>query len=281
MKFNKIKILACSLVVLGGLGLTPTQTYAATLHPTGLKQLHENIPGMKMVKDTNSRAVLPKQVDLSSEFPAVTNQGNLGSCVAFATGYADKTYQENVEWDWGVDTKTHIFSPAYIYSQIHGSNADDGGGSYFSDAFNLLKSQGCTTLSDMPYNGNYYAWKTQPTAKQKANAAKYKAQSWSQLADGDYNAIRSQLASGNPVVIGISVYEDFDNLDASNPIYDEISGENRGGHALCVVGYDDNKRAVKIINSWGTDWGINGYGWISYDLIKSQGIEAYVMTDAV
>lgn len=49
---------------------------------------------------------------------------------------------------------------------------------------------------------------------------------------------------------------------------------------MCVVGYDDSKKAVKIINSWGTSWGINGYGWISYDLIKNQSLEAYVMTDA-
>jgi C1A family cysteine protease len=282
MKFNKIsiKILACSLVVLGS--LIPTQnSYAATVHPTGLNHLHEKIPGIKMVTNSESKIQIPTKVDLSSKFPKVSNQGDLGSCVAWATGYADKTYQEGQEWQWALNTNSHIFSPAYIYSQIHADDSADGGGSLFSDAFNLLRAQGCTTLADMPYDGSEYAWETTPTAKQKANAAKYKAANWSQLPDGNYNAIKAQLANGNPVVIGISVYPDFDNLDASNPIYDQVSGKDRGGHAICVVGYDDSKRAVKIINSWGTGWGINGYGWISYDLIKSQNIEAYVMTDAV
>ena len=282
MKFKtiSIKILACSLVVFGS--LIPIQnSYAATLHPTGLNHLHEKIPGIKMVENSDSKIQLPTKVDLTSKFPKVDNQGDLGSCVAWATGYADKTYQEGQEWKWTLNTNSHIFSPAYIYSQIHADNSADGGGSDFSDAFNVLKTQGCTTLADMPYDGSEYAWKTTPTAKQKTNAAKYKAQSWSQLPDGNYSAIKAQLANGNPVVIGISVYSDFDNLDANNPIYDKISGKNRGGHALCVVGYDDSKRAVKIINSWGTGWGINGYGWISYDLIKSQNMEAYVMTDAV
>lgn len=132
----------------------------------------------------------------------------------------------------------------------------------------------------MPYDGSEYSWEVTPTDGQKANAAKYKAKSWGQLPDGDYNAIKAQIAVGNPVVIGISVYPDFDNLNSDNPIYDQIDGENRGGHAVCVVGYDDSKKAVKIINSWGKDWGINGYGWISYDLIRSQSMEAYVMTDA-
>lgn len=132
----------------------------------------------------------------------------------------------------------------------------------------------------MPYDGSKYSWKTTPTVKQEVNAAKYKAKSWSQLPDGDYNAIKAQLANGNAVVIGIPVYPDFDNLDASNPIYDNVNSTSRGAHALCVICYDDSKKPVKIINSWGTEWGINGYGWISYDLIKSQNIEAYVMTDA-
>ena len=39
-----------------------------------------------------------------------------------------------------------------------------------------------------------------------------------------------------------------------------------GGHAMCVVGYDDDRYggAFEILNSWGTDWGNNGYIWIRY-----------------
>ncbi|WP_026886920.1 C1 family peptidase [Clostridium beijerinckii] len=280
MKLKKIsiKVLACSLIVMGA--LIPTQnSYAKTLHPTGLKELHESIPGIKKVINSDSKIQLPAKIDLSSKFPKVSNQGDLGSCVAWATGYADKTYQECLEWKWGLGTNDHVFSPAYIYNQIHQDDSADGGGALFSDAFKLLEEQGCTTLSDMPYDGSEYSWQVTPTDEQKANAAKYKAKSWSQLPDGDYNSIKAQIADGNPVVIGISVYPDFDNLNSDNPIYDQIYGENRGGHAVCVVGYDDSKKAVKIINSWGKDWGINGYGWISYDLIRSQKMEAYVMTD--
>ncbi|GEQ19483.1 MULTISPECIES: C1 family peptidase [Clostridium] len=277
---NLKKIIACSLLVCGSLLTISQGSYANTLHPTGLKQLHEKISGINKISPDKAKEALPSKVDLTSKFPKVTNQGNLGSCVAFATGYADKTYQEGVEWQWSLNTNKHIFSPAYIYSQIHLSDDADGGGSQFSDAFNLLEDKGCTTLSDMPYDGNDYGWETTPTEEQDTTAANYKAANWNQLADGDYNAIKAELASGNPVVIGIPVYPDFDNLNASNPIYDTISGQSRGGHALCVVGYDDSKKAIKIINSWGTSWGINGYGWISYDLIQSQNIEAYAMTDA-
>ncbi|AGX44551.1 C1 family peptidase [Clostridium saccharobutylicum] len=281
MKFKKIsiKIVSCLLFVFVSL-ITGQSSSAKTLHPTGLNHLHEKISGIKKVESPESKIQLPSQIDLSSKFPKVTDQGSLGSCVTFAIGYADKSYEEGVKLNWRLNTNAHLFSPAYIYSQIHLTDDPDGGGADFSDAFNLLKTQGCTTLADMPYDGSEYAWEITPTDEQIANAAKYKTKSWGQLPDGNYNAIKAQLANGNPVVIGIPVYPDFDNLNASNPIYDKVYGENRGGHALCVVGYDDSKKAVKIINSWGTNWGINGYGWISYNLIQSQGIEAYVMTDA-
>ena len=37
-----------------------------------------------------------------------------------------------------------------------------------------------------------------------------------------------------------------------------------GGHAIVIVGWDDNKRAWRIKNSWGTGWGEGGYAWIKY-----------------
>jgi quercetin dioxygenase-like cupin family protein len=117
------------------------------------------------------------------------------------------------------------------------------------------------------------------TEQQRINAAKHRTASWFQIADGDHNEIRAQLAAGNPVVIGIPVYPDFDNLNSGNPVYDNASGISRGAHAVCVIGYDDNKSALKFTNSWGTGWGINGYGWISYDFIKEMNIEAYFMSD--
>ncbi|MBQ8107676.1 MAG: InlB B-repeat-containing protein, partial [Ruminococcus sp.] len=70
---------------------------------------------------------------------------------------------------------------------------------------------------------------------------------------------------------------------SSNMVYDVKSGEYRGRHALCLIGYDDSLQAFKFINSWGTDWGLNGYGYISYSLFEDPNIAnniGYVITDA-
>jgi hypothetical protein len=38
------------------------------------------------------------------------------------------------------------------------------------------------------------------------------------------------------------------------------------GHGMAIVGYDDNKfgGAFEIMNSWGTDWGKEGFSWMKY-----------------
>jgi C1A family cysteine protease len=50
-----------------------------------------------------------------------------------------------------------------------------------------------------------------------------------------------------------------------------------GGHAMCVIGYDDRKEggAFQIMNSWGNDWGVNGIGWVLYKDFKHFVREAY------
>lgn len=281
MNFKKIisTFLLATIVASGTIIANSNNVNAKTLHPLGLRTLHEKIQNIKKLPSYHlTNKALPSSVDLASKFPAVQDQGSLGSCVTFATTY-DKDYEENVKRNWGLSTSNHLFSQSYIYSQIHGDDSADGGGATFSDAFNLLESQGDTTLNDMPYDGDDYGWETTPTRAQKKHAASYKATNWSELDDGNYTEIKQELAKGTPVVIGISVYPDFDNISPSNPIFDKISGTNRGGHALCVIGYDDSKQAVKIINSWGKSWGLNGYGWISYKVLQQEGVEAYVLND--
>ncbi|WP_234117224.1 C1 family peptidase [Clostridium hydrogenum] len=281
------KSLILLLVCSGGFASAKT-VQAKTLHPLGLRELHEKMPNIKKVypefNKLNSSIYSVSQMqinssgDLSSFFPAVENQGELGSCTTFATTY-DKTYQENLKRNWGMTTQNHIFSPQYIYSQLHADNSADGGGCSYSDAFNLLDSQGCTTLDDMPYSGKLYSYKTKPTATQRTHAANYKEKTWGQLQSGNVEEIKEEIESWNPVLISIPVYPQFDDLSVNDQIYNSTAGKYEGAHALCVVGYDDSRQAVKIINSWGTDWGVDGYGWISYDFLKNNNIDAYVMTD--
>src|SRR5262249_55425714 len=42
----------------------------------------------------------------------------------------------------------------------------------------------------------------------------------------------------------------------------------RGWHAVTFLGYDDAKKAFRMVNSWGADWGDRGFVWIAEDFIR-------------
>ena len=222
---------------------------------------------------------LPSSADLSVDAPIPGNQGSQGSCVGWAVAYAVKTYQERIERGWPLTEDRHVMSPAYVYNQIK----VPGGGAYFVDAFTLLVEQGVSSWEQMPYDP--LNDRTQPSSRARAEAANYKIADWGTVLRNTHavfvKEIKRHLVAGDPVLIGVPVYPDFDNLSESNPVYDDEVGPSRGAHAIVIVGYDDRRSAFKIANSWGTDWGIGGYGWIDYAASESLIWMAYVTRDEV
>ncbi len=218
----------------------------------------------------------PRSIDLSSNFPVPGDQGRQSSCVGWATAYALKSYQEKVEIGWSLNTSAHLFSPAFIYNQINGGQDR---GSYISEALDLAVNKGVATLSQMSYSDTDYL--TQPTTAALSEATKYKAANWYRV--NDTNQIKAALVNRKPVVAGIKVYQQLMDLYGSNSVYNTATGQNQGGHAVTIVGYDDDRYggAFKVINSWSQNWGDDGFFWLPYSF-AAQGIlsEAYVLVDA-
>jgi len=73
-----------------------------------------------------------------------------------------------------------------------------------------------------------------------------------------------------PVVFGFVVYASFesDEVKQTGVMPMPKPGEKTlGGHAVMAVGFDDEKQAVLVRNSWGPEWGDEGYFWMPYDFI--------------
>ena len=202
---------------------------------------------------------LPSSVDLSKDFPLPGDQGQQSSCVGWSVAYALKTYQERVEIGWSLEAPEHRFSPAYVYNQINGGQDN---GSLISDALDLVVNQGVATLARMPYSDKDFL--TQPSNAARQEAGQYKGKSW-KVANGTLE-IKNALANRLPVVISIAVMEQFETLNGPNSVYNTFTGAYKGGHAITIVGYDDNQYggAFKIINSWSQNWGDDGYFWMPY-----------------
>ncbi|NIF06171.1 C1 family peptidase [Chryseobacterium sp. Tr-659] len=206
-------------------------------------------------KNGASAKVVPSSYFVSGQ-PAVGNQGKEGSCVGWATAYAAASILEaNFK---GI---TQPRSPEYVYNQIKQGSCDAG--SYPKDALNLIKNQGVCSLTEMPYNDTECS--TQPNASQKNAASTHKFIKWATVSNSNINDVKNLLSMNLPVIIGITVDEEIKNLANTGWILKKRSGKVLGGHAICVVGYDDAKQAFKIQNSWGTSWADNGYFWIDYN----------------
>jgi fibronectin type 3 domain-containing protein len=213
---------------------------------------------------------LPSSVDLAPRMPPVSNQGQQNSCVAWATAYAMRSYHEENQRKWGYDAPVrggkgdHVFSPAYVYNQINGGRDE---GSVMENALSLMVREGVAPWSAMPYSDRDY--RSQPNAEQKRAASSFKLQRYARLQHRDLDAIKAELAAGRPVIFGMGVDDAFYSLGAT--VYDGNGGKSYGGHAMTLVGYDDAKKsprghkgAFKIMNSWGSGWAEQGFGWISY-----------------
>lgn len=215
-------------------------------------------------------------------FPTPGSQGNIGSCVGWSTGYALASFYFAAKNKWGKPvTNNLIMSPTFVYNHIRQCNCGPNCGSYIGDALNLLRDKGVVTWQTMPYNNEQACNK--PSENMYPIAAKNKISGWNRLINKlNFNEYKEHLSNDVPIVIGASLGSQFGNYGykktASPFTCTQLSS---GGHAMLVVGYDDEKRAFKIMNSWGKDWGVNGFIWVDYDCFKlmmsSSGGEAYVI----
>ncbi len=227
---------------------------------------------------------LPASTDLASKMPPVGNQGQQGSCVGWSSTYAIKSYHEQIERNWGYDAPfkggqgAHVFSPAFVYNQINGGQDN---GSNPVDALNLLVRTGAAPWNLMPYTDRDF--RTQPPQNARSAASAYRNESFNQINFYTPDALKAELAAGNPILIGIKVYDNFYQLGSN--VYDHFEGQFRGGHAITVIGYDDTKAsktgrgAFKLQNSWGPEWGQSGYGWIAYGFMPTANMAAFGVRD--
>ncbi len=218
--------------------------------------------------------------DLSDKMPLVGNQGDSPTCTSWAVGYYLNGYLQGRDLEWY--TKGSRFSPNFLFNKIANYKIQDYGSS-FQDNFNILMNDGGCQYGYMPFSINTTK---KPSTSAINDAANYKIQDYGVVSNipYDYMAIKNWLINcKSPVCIGIPVSDDFVKLNKDNNIYDEFNtASNLGLHAITIVGFDNSKNAFKIVNSWGTKWGISGYGWLSYDLVfPDYGVYGWVAVDSI
>lgn len=227
-----------------------------------------------------SKNDLPEFVSLLKYAPERLNQGQQGSCVAWSSAYAARTIIEAATT--GANANAAAFSPAFMYNQI---GLDGCQGSYLIRAMKNLTEVGAVPFNDFPYTDKDCERK--PDYNLIEAAANKRMLGYTRLTSDettrniDLYAIKQHLAKDVPVVIGMMVggsfMQEMQGKEVWNPREDDYTMMGFGGHAMCVIGYDDRKEggAFQIMNSWGKDWGNNGIAWILYKDFKHFVKEAY------
>jgi hypothetical protein len=231
----------------------------------------------------DGKNTMPSKVSLLQYAPERLNQGRQGSCVGWASAYAARTilYARQT----GQDPNRTAFSPSYVYNQIAFEGCQ---GTYLHYAMETMLDEGALPLSEFEYNEG--SCRLKPSSSEVQQAQQFRIKGYERLSVGannykvDVNGIRQNLAAGAPVVIGMMVGESFThgmrNREVWQPSRSDLMGSGQlGGHAMCVIGYDDTalsgKGAFQIMNSWGSDWGNNGIGWVDYENFEYFVKEAY------
>jgi hypothetical protein len=245
------------------------------------QNLYDKVPVFERLDASTGDNELPARASLEKYAPARRSQGQQGSCVGWATAYAARTIVEAVETER--DPNTLIFSPSFLYNQI---GLEGCQGTYTSKALAKMQNDGLLFLSKFPYDQN--SCSRQPTQAEHAEAANYKIKGYTRISksgdvyDVDLLALKQNINKGGPVVIAMMVPSSFSY--ARKELWEPENSERKnidghGGHAMCVIGYDDNKfgGAVQIMNSWGERWGNDGLVWVKYDDFLQFCREAYAV----
>jgi C1A family cysteine protease len=202
----------------------------------------------------------------------ILNQGNCGSCVAFST-------IGTLETQMNITSGIPGFNPTYSAEALFmcgGASCESGWEP--SDAAQYLQSTGVPDEACMPYTsgatGNDVACSEacSDMASRSLKITGYSHPSGGLFGGGGANAVKAALQNG-PVVTTMTVYSDF--LYYSGGVYKHTTGSEEGGHAVSIVGFDDTQQAWIVRNSWGPDWGANGFVYVAYSDDSGVGDDTY------
>lgn len=300
--FKKNPKVGIALVIIGGALYWYSSRNSTTSNSGGVTTIVKNLlsTGLNMDEKVYDKAEvfealadniknpLPEQVSLLKYAPTRKNQGQQGSCVGWASGYAARTILFAKQS--GENPNKVRFSPSYVYNQIALEGCQ---GAYMNNAMNLMVQKGALPYSEFAYTEQ--SCSKIPNAAQQKIAKHYVTKGFNRLSKGGNNyktdllAIKQNLSQGAPVVIGMMVGGTFmskmNGRKIWKPSKSDYSQRGFGGHAMCIIGYDDYLEggAFQIMNSWGEKWGQKGIAWVKYndfDHFTKEAYGLYPMGDA-
>lgn len=214
----------------------------------------------KDTRDFKAKAVLlpqilPKRIWLKPWTSSVKQQGIMSSCSAHAAVLVYELSRNMIAMPAPEGSELYL----YYWARHYDGSFPEDGGTRGRDIMKALYKQGCCPEKLMPYDDR----KPMITPPMFANdfAKFFKIKTYTRLTE--INQIKQSLAENKPVWLGVPIWSSWMTVDTNIPL-PHPNARAIGGHAIAIIGYDDDKQAFYIQNSWGNRWANNGFAWLPY-----------------
>lgn len=251
----------------------------------------------KKFADLKERELLKAsaKVDLRPKCSPIVNQLQIGSCTGNAVA-GGLEYLQNLEIRDNVPLteakqvftkgKFEAISRLFVYYNeriLEGTTGEDAGAE-IRDGMKAISKWGICRESVWQYLDSQAL--ARPTDAAYAEAIKHKCLSYYRINDGDVAAMKRCLTHGYPFVFGFTVYDSFESDQVASTGMVPMPSQTEdvlGGHAVLAVGYDDALQCFIVRNSWGLDWGVQGYFFMPYAYLQSTDLSSdfWTMRNAV
>jgi C1A family cysteine protease len=202
---------------------------------------------------------LPASADLGAHFPPIGNQGQYGTCVAWAVAYNGKTVLDGMDRGLSAGdlaSAANQFSPKDLFTAIPDQQkAPDCNGTNFTFALDVLQERGVASMQTVPYTnlGDCSQNSLDPSWTQEASQNRIQ---YYRKIEPTVQSIKQNLANNIPVIFGARLADNFmtwnsDAVLSSSTTYNNVG--QHAYHAMVISGYDDSKGpggAFRVVNSW-------------------------------
>lgn len=214
---------------------------------------------------TTATASVPPSADLRPLMALIRDQGQRGTCLAFAVTAAHEVSRGG--------SPPEDLSEEALYWGCKRVDGNWKSGTRFGSAASALGRWGQPLETVWPYDATRRAGVAySPPA---APGRDWVRSGLRQVGKG-LDEIRSVLDDGRPLLLGLTVFDTFFRPDAAGHIADPpVGAQPRGRHAVLAVGHQPGELLIR--NSWGASWALGGYAWIADTYIDVHAGDAWVI----